>query len=104
MPSVCSPTSGRRVTDGRIPLFSDRPGQEPTPPVAEPTVEATAVRRQESDGSVFYGFWDHYKVGVQVTNITGSLFYTDMGFKDFHPRTNTIQNDRKYSFVIRTSW
>ena len=42
MPSVCSPTSGRRVTDGRIPLFSDRPGQEPTPPVAEPTVEATA--------------------------------------------------------------
>ena len=56
------------------------------------------------DGSVFYSFMEHYKIGVQVTNITGSLFYTDMGYKDFHPRTNTIQNDRKFAVVLRTNW
>ena len=56
------------------------------------------------DGSVFYGFLEHYKVGVQVTNITGAVFYTDMGYKNYHPRTNWIENDRKFAFVVRANW
>jgi TonB-dependent receptor len=56
------------------------------------------------DGSVFYSFWDHYKIGVQVTNITGSEFYTDEGYADYHPRTNWIATDRKYAIVVRANW
>ncbi|HEY0283148.1 MAG TPA: TonB-dependent receptor [Rhizomicrobium sp.] len=56
------------------------------------------------DGSAFYSFWDHYKIGVQVTNILGASFYTDMGYSDYHPRTNWIKNDRKFAVIFRTSW
>ncbi len=56
------------------------------------------------DGSVFYSFMENYKIGVQVTNITGANFYTDMGYTDFHPRTNSIEQDRKFAIVLRTSW
>jgi len=56
------------------------------------------------DASVFYSFLDHYKVGIQATNLTGSVYHTDMGYKDFHPRTNWIAQDRKYSVVVRTNW
>jgi TonB-dependent receptor len=54
------------------------------------------------DGSVFYSFWDNYKLGFQVTNITGSEYYGDTGFADYHPRTVTVQADRKLSIVFRT--
>nr|WP_243850968.1 TonB-dependent receptor [Rhizomicrobium electricum] len=56
------------------------------------------------DGSVFYSFWDHFKVGVQVTNITGSKFNTDQGYADYHPRVNWIAHDRSYAMVVRTNW
>ena len=56
------------------------------------------------DGSVFYGFMDHYKIGIQVTNITGSEFYTDKGYANFHPRSNTIEGDRKFVLILRTNW
>lgn len=56
------------------------------------------------DGSVFYSFWDHYKVGFQLTNITGSRFNTLEGYPGFTPQTNWIQSDRKYAFVVRTNW
>ncbi|MGA7674230.1 MAG: TonB-dependent receptor [Rhizomicrobium sp.] len=56
------------------------------------------------DGSVFYSFMEHYKIGVQVTNIAGDNYYTDMGYSDFHPRTNWIKTDRKYAIVVRTNW
>lgn len=56
------------------------------------------------DGSVFYTFLEHYKVGLQVTNITGSVFYTDMGYADYHPRVNWIESDRKFAFVWRANW
>jgi TonB-dependent receptor len=56
------------------------------------------------DGSVFYSFLDHYKVGVQVTNITGADFRTDMGYANYHPQTNYIQTDRKFAIVLRTNW
>lgn len=56
------------------------------------------------DGSVFYSFLDHYKVGVQLTNITGSRFNTLEGYPGFTPQTNWIQADRKYAIVVRTNW
>ena len=56
------------------------------------------------DASVFYSFLDHYKVGVQATNLSGSVYHTDMGYENFHPRTNWIEQDRKYSVVVRANW
>ena len=56
------------------------------------------------DGSVFYGFMDHYKVGIQISNITGSEFFTDKGYATFHPRSNTIEADRKFAVILRTNW
>ncbi len=56
------------------------------------------------DGSVFYGFMEHYKIGVQVTNILGANFRTDMGYSDFHPQTNYIKTDRKFAVILRTNW
>ena len=56
------------------------------------------------DGSIFYTFLDHFKVGVQVTNITGAVYYTDEGYADYHPRVNWIKSDRKFAFVVRTNW
>ncbi len=56
------------------------------------------------DASAFYDFLDHYKVGVQVTNLLRDPIYTDMGYKDFHPRTNIIQTDRKFAIVLRANW
>ena len=56
------------------------------------------------DGSVFYSFWDHFKVGFQLTNITGSRFNTLEGYPGFTPQTNWIQSDRKYAVVLRTNW
>ena len=56
------------------------------------------------DASVFYSFLDHYKVGVQASNLTGSVYHTDMGYKSFHPRTNWIEQDRKYALILRANW
>ena len=56
------------------------------------------------DASVFYSFWDHYKIGIQASNLNGAVYHTDMGYKNFHPRTNWIEQDRKYSVVLRTNW
>lgn len=56
------------------------------------------------DGSVFYTLFDNYKVGVQATNLTGSVFHTQVGYAKYHPRVNWIGNDRKYAFVFRANW
>lgn len=56
------------------------------------------------DASVFYSFLDHYKVGIQATNLAGAVYHTDMGYADFHPRTNWIEQDRKYALILRANW
>jgi TonB-dependent receptor len=56
------------------------------------------------DGSLFYTLYDHYKIGVQLTNITGEVFYTDQGYADYHPRVNWIEADRKFAVVLRTNF
>jgi TonB-dependent receptor len=54
------------------------------------------------DGSVFYSFLEHYKIGAQVTNITGAKFYADNGSTDYHPQRNWVQADRRFSVVFRS--
>lgn len=54
------------------------------------------------DGSVLYSFWEHYKVGVQVTNITGAKYYADNGTADYHPQRNWVDADRRFSLVFRS--
>jgi TonB-dependent receptor len=54
------------------------------------------------DGSILYSFMDHYKIGVQVTNITGSDYYGDRGYEDYHPRCYWVEADRKFSVVFRS--
>jgi TonB-dependent receptor len=56
------------------------------------------------DGSLFYDFLDHYKIGVEVTNIIKSKTILDVGYADFHPRYDWIDTDRKYSIEIRARW
>lgn len=65
---------------------------------------AWAEKYGQLDGSLFYGFWDHYKIGIQVTNITNATTYEDAGFASFHPRTAWIDTDRKWSLVFRAHW
>ena len=54
------------------------------------------------DGSVFYSFLEHYKLGFQVTNITGSEYLADRGYADYHPRSYTVEAERKLSIVFRS--
>ncbi len=56
------------------------------------------------DGSIFYTFMDHYKIGVQATNILKSTTILDAGYANFHPRYDWIETDRKISLVLRASW
>ena len=56
------------------------------------------------DGSVFYSFMDHYKIGLQATNILKTNTILDVGYTDFHPRYDWIQSDRKISIVLRANW
>ncbi|MDE2184566.1 MAG: TonB-dependent receptor [Alphaproteobacteria bacterium] len=56
------------------------------------------------DGSLFYSFLDHYKLGIEVTNIIKSRTILDVGYADFHPRYDWIDTDRKYSIELRARW
>lgn len=56
------------------------------------------------DSSIFYNFLEHYKIGLQVTNLMATSVYTDTGYADYHPRSNYIDVDRKFSIVLRANW
>lgn len=56
------------------------------------------------DGSVFYTFLDHYKIGLQATNLMKSTTVLDAGYTDFHPRYDWIETDRKISIILRGQW
>ena len=56
------------------------------------------------DGSILYTFMEHYKVGLQVTNITKAPTTLDAGYADYHPKYDWIDTDRKYSIVLRANW
>ncbi|NIK89655.1 TonB-dependent receptor [Rhizomicrobium palustre] len=56
------------------------------------------------DSSVFYDFLDHYKVGVQATNLLNTTTVLDVGYTDYHPRYDWIDTDRKISLIFRANW
>lgn len=56
------------------------------------------------DASVFYTFLDHYKIGVQATNLLKSNTILDVGYADYHPRYDWIETDRKVAIILRANW
>jgi len=58
------------------------------------------------DGSIIYTIMDHYKVGVQMTNILDSrtIFYVGVSGLTLHPWYSTVETDRKLSFIVRANW
>jgi TonB-dependent receptor len=56
------------------------------------------------DGSIFYTFLDHYKLGIQATNLLRATTILDVGYADFHPRYDWIETDRKVSLILRANW
>lgn len=56
------------------------------------------------DASVFYDFLDHYKVGVQATNVLNTTTVLEVGYADYHPRYDWIDTDRKISLILRANW
>ncbi len=56
------------------------------------------------DGSIFYTFMDHYKIGIQATNLLKPTTHLDVGYADFHPRYDWIETDRKIALVLRAQW
>ncbi len=56
------------------------------------------------DGSIFYTFLEHYKVGIQATNVLSQTTFLDAGYVNFHPRYDYIQTDRKLSLILRAQW
>ena len=56
------------------------------------------------DASVFYDFLEHYKVGIQATNLMNATTVLDVGNSDYHPRYDWIDTDQKISLILRASW
>ncbi|MDE1937537.1 MAG: TonB-dependent receptor [Alphaproteobacteria bacterium] len=56
------------------------------------------------DGSIFYTFMSHYKIGIQATNLLKSSTILDVGYTNYHPRYDWIETDRKISLVLRANW
>lgn len=56
------------------------------------------------DGSVFYDFLDHYKVGIQATNLMNETTVLEVGYADYHPKYDWIDTDRKISLIFRANW
>lgn len=56
------------------------------------------------DASVFYDFLDHYKVGIQATNLLNETTVLEVGYSDYHPKYDWIDTDRKISVIIRANW
>jgi TonB-dependent receptor len=56
------------------------------------------------DASVFYDFLDHYKVGVQATNLMNATTVLDVGNTNYHPRYDWIDTDQKISLIFRANW
>jgi TonB-dependent receptor len=56
------------------------------------------------DASIFYTFMDHYKIGVQATNLLKNNTILDVGYADYHPRYDWIETDRKVAVILRANW
>ena len=56
------------------------------------------------DGSIFYSFMDHYKLGIQATNLMQARTFFTVGYADRHPWYQTVESDRKWSLILRANW
>ncbi|MDE2112560.1 MAG: TonB-dependent receptor [Alphaproteobacteria bacterium] len=56
------------------------------------------------DGSVFYSFMDHYKIGFQATNILKTQTVLQVGYASYHPNYEWVDADRKLSVILRANW
>lgn len=56
------------------------------------------------DGSVLYTVFDHYKLGVQMTNILNAKTVFYAGVANIRPWYSTVETDRKVSLILRASW
>ncbi|MDE2184563.1 MAG: TonB-dependent receptor [Alphaproteobacteria bacterium] len=56
------------------------------------------------DGSLLYTFMDHYKVGLQVTNLLKATTVLQVGYSTLHPNYEWVDADRKVSLVLRANW
>lgn len=57
------------------------------------------------DASVFYSFLDHYKVGIQATNLLDSVTKLEVGYSASDRRPyNWLLTDQKVSLMFRANW
>jgi TonB-dependent receptor len=56
------------------------------------------------DGSILYTMFEHYKVGVQMTNILNAKTRFYAGVNNLRPWYSTVETDRKISLILRASW
>jgi TonB-dependent receptor len=56
------------------------------------------------DGSLLYTFLEHYKIGVQATNLLHAKTFLDVGSAAYHPRYEWVDSDRKLSVILRANW
>lgn len=56
------------------------------------------------DGSVIYSFMNHYKIGIQATNILKAQTVLQVGYANLHPNYEWVDADRKISLVLRANW
>jgi len=56
------------------------------------------------DGSVFYSFNDHVKVGIQGTNLLNSRTFLDVGGAVLHPRYSWTDTDRRIAAAVRVNF
>ena len=56
------------------------------------------------DGSVFFDVNRYAKLGFQVTNVTGTRTYIDVGPAAFHPRYAWEQSDRHFAVLLRSKF
>jgi hypothetical protein len=47
---------------------------------------------------------DHYKVGIQATNLLNDTTVLEVGYADYHPKYDWIDTDRKISLIFRANW
>jgi hypothetical protein len=56
------------------------------------------------DGSILYTVFEHYKLGVQMTNILNAKTTFYAGVDNIRAWYSTVETDRKVSLILRASW
>ncbi|MBT0667906.1 TonB-dependent receptor [Novosphingobium profundi] len=54
------------------------------------------------DASILFDVGDHFKIGVQATNLLDSRTYLRVGDPDLKPRYSWTETDRRFAVLVRT--